>query len=659
MDIKFYSCSAGEKGGDYHEKNYEKIIEKKAFIMHEDTTQKGLFCEVKIGDILIIKKPDNTQNTVFPMYGRVKDKKKLTEKSGWNDLIEVEEWFFHNLNDTQIGISTYGIADNTLPGSGQMGTVKGLNFEWALKKIEEINKNTSLFKEIKNQVKMNSYTKLLESNKNLIFTGAPGTGKTYLAKEIAKDFIKTTINKSPKDILLEKIDAFQVNEDNRKQKLDLLEKFQTLFPLENLDKLTLDEYCAGKGDRNNFCWWIESGLKSLGYYFPGSARTYLIYWKVKNDAYSKHGYVKNLEDEKALSSILTDLKEILETKNISKSKQKFGPSFILKLLHSYFPSEYAPVNSLKHLDNIISLFDIKSKSNEIEDKNKAVLEFLYVLAGDKLTPIEIMRLIYDNFNIKDGELVKEQGIDLTGETSFVQFHPSYDYTDFVEGLRPVKKDETLGFELKNGIFKAFCKKAKDNPNKKYVFIIDEINRAEISKVFGELMFSIDPGYRGINGAVATQYANIQEGDTIFDEELGEGKFYIPENVYIIGTMNDIDRSVESFDFALRRRFAWKEITAEYSSKVMLKDQSWKTDAITKMDALNTAIENINGLGSAYHIGAAYFLKLDNYKGDFTQLWENHLNGILSEYLRGMPNAKNDLDNLKKAYDDGKIDNDGQ
>ena len=90
--------------------------------------------------------------------------------------------------------------------------------------------------------------------------------------------------------------------------------------------------------------------------------------------------------------------------------------------------------------------------------------------------------------------------------------------------------------------------------KKYIFIIDEINRGEISKIFGELFFAIDPGYRGRAGEISTQYANLHADP---DE-----KFYIPENVYIIGTMNDIDRSVDSFDFAMRRRFRFVELRAD-------------------------------------------------------------------------------------------------
>jgi 5-methylcytosine-specific restriction endonuclease McrBC GTP-binding regulatory subunit McrB len=179
----------------------------------------------------------------------------------------------------------------------------------------------------------------------------------------------------------------------------------------------------------------------------------------------------------------------------------------------------------------------------------------------------------------------------------------------------------------------------------YIFVIDEINRGEISKIFGELFFSIDSGYRGEKGKVQTQYANLIDDNDVFKDG-----FYVPENVYIIGTMNDIDRSVESMDFAMRRRFAWKEIKAV--DRIEMWDgniDEWKEKAKERMLSLNEVIENINGLSSAYHIGPAYFLKLENYNGDFDKLWENHLQGVLSEYLRGFPNVEEELSKLKNAY----------
>lgn len=248
--------------------------------------------------------------------------------------------------------------------------------------------------------------------------------------------------------------------------------------------------------------------------------------------------------------------------------------------------------------------------------------------------------------VKD-QLTEVEQTQLNEQRGFVQFHPSYDYTDFVEGLRPRNDDNgNVGFERKDGVFKEFCKAALLESDKPFVFIIDEINRGEISKIFGELFFSIDPGYRGEKGMVQTQYQNmIKDGDAF------KKGFYVPENVYIIGTMNDIDRSVESMDFAMRRRFAWKEVTAEESYEAMKDKMVHVEEVKTRMTALNNAIcDEKLGLNKSYQIGAAYFLKLDEYDGDFGKLWEYHLRGLLSEYLRGNRDAEKQLAQLKNAYD---------
>ena len=347
-------------------------------------------------------------------------------------------------------------------------------------------------------------------------------------------------------------------------------------------------------------------------------------------------------------------------------------------------------------------------------------------------------------------LAKEIAKELTGgnedQIGFVQFHPSYDYTDFVEGLRPVSNwDGAIEFKLQDGIFKDFCQKAKEaqliggqdnfdqawdsyleyinvaeekeyitktsylsvnsrqnlsvnydsgvpgwsiprkyvyelykdkNYNKqeyyksggrtvletlrkrfglkdylsptevdtdeKFVFIIDEINRGEISKIFGELFFSIDPGYRGEKGSVSTQYANLHETND---------KFYIPENVYIIGTMNDIDRSVDTFDFAMRRRFRFVEVTAESQLGMLDNTLGDKAEeAKIRLRNLNTAIEKFPELNSHYHIGPSYFLKLEEVDNNYELLWSDYLKPLLEDYLRGSYEEAETLETLKKAFD---------
>lgn len=214
---------------------------------------------------------------------------------------------------------------------------------------------------------------------------------------------------------------------------------------------------------------------------------------------------------------------------------------------------------------------------------------------------------------------------------FVQFHPSYDYTDFVEGLRPVKSGDGIGFELKDGTFSRFLGEARSNPNKKFVFVIDEINRGDISKIFGELFFSIDPGYRGPEGGVLTQYANMHGNP-------GE-RLYVPENVYVIGTMNDIDRSVDTFDFAMRRRFRFRELTPDNTAAAIL---GGDTELIERLGRLNEAIDKNPDLGPTYEIGASYLLGPRGEDGarhpasrdELERIWEHQLDPLVREYLRG-------------------------
>lgn len=375
-------------------------------------------------------------------------------------------------------------------------------------------------------------------------------------------------------------------------------------------------------------------------------------------------------------------------------------------------------------------------------------------------------------------IAKEMGCG-ENEMCFVQFHPSYDYTDFVEGLRPIMMSEgQMGFERKDGIFKEFCKKAiknlidsaksienlskelswenklqqfiddsidndtkfklsngseftideikgrniiahnDNNPKtplipinadeiielltndvplnivrdirtyfnrkfgtqpdsyafiitkairemkyktqvisankierKPFVFIIDEINRGEASKIFGELFYAIDPGYRGKKDIrVKTQYQNLVPETDVFAEG-----FYIPENVFILGTMNDIDRSIESMDFAMRRRFTWKEIKPE-DTQSMLDTLECATMAKSVMARLNNEICKIEGLGPAYQVGPSYFLKLGDNGGNFEKLWDMNIEPLLREYSRGFRKSDEIMEKLRSAYFDIKESN---
>jgi len=250
------------------------------------------------------------------------------------------------------------------------------------------------------------------------------------------------------------------------------------------------------------------------------------------------------------------------------------------------------------------------------------------------------------------------------QLGFVQFHPAYDYTDFVEGLKPVNDKGQIAFELRNGVFRTFCNKAKEEgkkakeeerDEKPFVFVIDEINRADLSRVFGELFYALDPDYRGEDGGVTTQYAALR------DES--DGEFYVPKNVYIIGTMNDIDRSVESMDFALRRRFAWYQVEADEGrfdllmQNVLQDNSELKNEARRRYIRLNEEIKSAEGLGQSYQIGPAYYLKLKEYASDsaiWDSFWKRHLETLIREYVRGMPNAEEQITTFRMAYDNPSV-----
>lgn len=192
------------------------------------------------------------------------------------------------------------------------------------------------------------------------------------------------------------------------------------------------------------------------------------------------------------------------------------------------------------------------------------------------------RLAYSMMNEQDDSRVE-----------MVQFHQSYSYEDFIMGYRP----EAQGFKLKYGIFYGFCKKAQNDPDREYYFIIDEINRGNLSKIFGELLMLIEADKRGHNYAVPLTYT--------------EDKFYVPENVYIIGTMNTADRSLAMIDYALRRRFCFIEIETAFSNLnfkgyIENKNNDLAGIIIDRISKLNLAIESDPSLGKGFCIGHSYF-----------------------------------------------------
>ena len=314
---------------------------------------------------------------------------------------------------------------------------------------------------------------------------------------------------------------------------------------------------------------------------------------------------------------------------------------------------------------------------------------------------------------------KYQSLDpsLTFETcsEVVQFHPSYGYEDFIEGLRPIlTTDGQSQLRLQNGIFKDFCRRAGiwetevyRIPNvgpelskrwlelsvgevREYIgthlkhcswqsigklpdaekladitppffFIIDEINRAELSRVMGELMICIE--YRGAERGISTQYSSLNTEETAMLTTAAGHKFFIPHNVYIIGTMNTIDRSVESFDLALRRRFRWERIDPDVTAlRYHLNQRDAKPGNSSRpwagladnLDSLNQRIRETNILGSDYEVGHAYLMNLRypqtlNHTEVRERVWEDSIKPLLEEYLRGSGPSGTLIPEFQKAF----------
>jgi MoxR-like ATPase len=430
----------------------------------------------------------------------------------------------------------------------------------------------SWYNYIKKENEMADLKNLLFYKKQIILQGPPGTGKTRLAKEIAKELIGAKKNITPLGYVENFIRSFKENEQSLKIDLlsnHLIYEFKESFPLEKIKNLSIDEYTLGNGSQDSFCYWMEQKLAPTCKFSPGGAGT-----TVYGISYNKENGTLRVNNEHNpddfMSEIRIMLSTLVENEDYTKArKMKFWYSFILKILHSYNPEKYFPVLSKDHLKLFAKIFEIDSKGLDDIILNKKINSAFTSLKDQfksSISSIVLMRHLYDKFKIKDGVLIEsiemEDGINISGNYKIIQFHPSYTYEDFVRGISAESNtNNQIEFKAKDKLLSEMAKEALLNKDEKYVLIIDEINRANLSSVLGELIYSLEYRYFFNDSNEKQHEAEVESLYGIKNETASEDNriLRLPENLYIIGTMNTADRSVGHIDYAIRRRFAFVDV----------------------------------------------------------------------------------------------------
>lgn len=407
----------------------------------------------------------------------------------------------------------------------------------------------------------NGFSHMLLEAKNLIFRGAPGTGKSYLAREIAADIVSDGY-----------FDDYTLLTDEQKKQVEFVQFHPSYDYSDFVEGLRPKLNADG-----TMGFTLQDGIFKK---FVARARK-----NYEDSQKTKEVVEKELSAQEAMTEFFSDIEFGVDTFKTINGNKFTITSVDDGLINISIPGNETSNKLTLHLDEVRKMLESGQKFEKIKD----VTAFF-------------------------GKTFATQGY-------------SYDFAIY-KAIQAKK-------------ITASKAQVKQEKLKKYIFIIDEINRGEISKIFGELFFAIDPGYRGRAGEISTQYSNLHSDP---DE-----KFYIPENLYIIGTMNDIDRSVDSFDFAMRRRFRFVELKADKNLEMLasLENEELKNEAIGRMGDLNKAIAGVEDLNENYQIGAAYFLKLKTLS--FDQLWTDYLQPLLQEYVRGMYDEEGLMDRFAKAY----------
>lgn len=400
-------------------------------------------------------------------------------------------------------------------------------------------------------------------------------------------------------------------------------------------------------------WWLVASPKIWRFSQTqvGEIQNYTLYNESGNQRKIFQNFLDAREGDMVIGYEATPVKQVVALAEITKAAD--GQQIYFKKTEDLLkPIDYSVIKNMPELSNMEFLKNKNGSFFKLTEEEYGTL--MSVIRGDmkssgKQNPLYSENDFLDQVFMNPEEYIKLRNLVLTkknillqgapgvGKTysakrlaysimgekdeskiEFIQFHQNYSYEDFIMGYKP-KADG--GFELKRGVFYNFCKKAQSDPEKKYFFIIDEINRGNMSKIFGELLMLIEKDYRGEKHKIRLAY--------------NDEHFSVPENLYIIGMMNTADRSLAMIDYALRRRFSFFDMVPGFDSDGFKKYQEKLNcesfnKVIEAVKALNIAIAKDDSLGKGFCIGHSYFCNQES----IDKLWlENVIEFDIEPMLR--------------------------
>ena len=424
---------------------------------------------------------------------------------------------------------------------------------------------------------------------------------------------------------------------------------------------------AAPGEEDRGYWWLNANPKIWSYsdIAVGEVQSYTLY----NENGNKRRIFQNFLDAKAGDMIIgyesNPVKQIVAIGRVS-AEQDGEKLFFEKVEGLTSPIDYATLKECPELERMEyfqnpqgSLFKLTRGEYDfildmIREENPVSTDAAIdaYTKSDFLDEVYMTEKRYENLVavLRNKKNIILQGAPGVGKTfaarrlawsmmgeqddsriEFVQFHQNYSYEDFMMGYKPVED----GFELKYGIFYRFCQKAANQPDKEFFFIIDEINRGNMSKIFGELLMLIEKDYRGTKATLA--YNGLS--------------FSVPRNLYIIGMMNTADRSLAMIDYALRRRFSFFEVEPGFDSEGFIHYQNGLNnetlnELISKVKDLNHEIALDKSLGKGFCIGHSYFCGRDVCTDEWLHSIVNYdILPMLSEYWFDDPNKLQRWENI--------------